>query len=180
MMQSNVQHVAAGLAAAVRDQVAQEAEELCESGQCAAAVVPLQRAIDWGNLPSRALMAWLLIHGREGVAKDRDRAFELVAAGARLGCHHCQGVMALCYKGHGHIGYGCELNEARSLELALESAGKGSRYGQTRSACCIRMVKEDSRRMMPKRLRFIGWLQRRALMRHSASSAASTPMALAD
>jgi hypothetical protein len=128
MMQSIVRRVSAALAAAVRDKVAKEAEELCASGQCAAAVVPLQRAIDFGDLRSRALMAWLLIYGREGVAKDYDRAFELVAAGARSGCHHCQGVMAVCYKGH--VGYGCEPNEARSLELALESAGKGSRYGQ--------------------------------------------------
>ena len=73
-------------------------------------------------------MAWLLIHGREGVAKDRDKAFELVAAGARSGCHHCQGVLAICYKGS--VGYGCEPNEARSLQLALASSGKGSRYGQ--------------------------------------------------
>jgi imidazoleglycerol phosphate dehydratase HisB len=36
--------------------------------------------------------------------------------------------MALCYKGS--VGYGCEPNEARSLQLALESSGKGSRYGQ--------------------------------------------------
>ena len=64
MMQSNVRHVAAGLAAALRDKVAKEAEELCASGQCAAAAVPLQRAIDFGDLPSRASKAWLLIHRR--------------------------------------------------------------------------------------------------------------------
>jgi hypothetical protein len=64
MMQSNVRRVAAGLAAAVRDNVAIEAEELCASGQCAAAVVPLQRAIDFGDFTSRAIKAWSLIHGR--------------------------------------------------------------------------------------------------------------------
>ena len=46
--------------------------------------------------------------------------------GARLGCHHCQGVMAMCY----WWGDGCEVDEERSLELARESSGKGSRYGQ--------------------------------------------------
>ena len=34
--------------------------------------------------------------------------------------------MAHCYWG----GYGCEEDEERSLELARESSGKGSRYGQ--------------------------------------------------
>jgi hypothetical protein len=126
MMQSIVRRVAAGLAAAVRDKVAKEAEELCASGECAAAAVPLQRAVDWGDWPSRALKAWLLIHGREGVAKDEVRGFELAEEGVRLGCHHCQGVMALgywydnCY----------ELDYAQSLELAHLSSGKGSRYGQ--------------------------------------------------
>ena len=63
----------------------------------------------------------MLLDGREGVAQDSKRAFELVEEGARLGCHHCQGVMAEC----------CRFsNAARSLELARESSGKGSRYGQ--------------------------------------------------
>ena len=43
-----------------------------------------------------------------------------------MGCHHCQGVMAICYC----WGDGCEADEARSLELARESSGRGSRYGQ--------------------------------------------------
>jgi len=126
MMQSNVRRVAAVLAAAVRDKVAKEAEELCASGRCAAAVVALQRAIYLGDSPSRALKAWLLIGGREGVVKDRKQAFELAEEGARLGCHHCQGVLAYCYC----WGWGCEQDEALSLSLARESSGRGSRYGQ--------------------------------------------------
>jgi TPR repeat protein len=114
------------LAAAVGNKVGKEAEELCASGQCAAAVVPLQRAIYLGDLPSRARMAHMLLDGREGVAKDVNGAFKLANKGARLGCHHCQGVMADCYWG----GFGCEGDAARSLELARESSGKGSRYGQ--------------------------------------------------
>jgi len=126
MMQSNVRRVAAGQAAAVRDKVAKEAEELCASGQFAAAVVPLQRAIDFGDSTSRALKAWLLIFGRKTFSEDHKRAFELAEEGARLGCHHCQGVMAYCYC----WGFGCEKNDARSLELARESSGRGIRYGQ--------------------------------------------------
>ena len=114
------------LAAAVGNKVGKEAEELCASGQCAAAAVALKLAVDLGHLPSRALMAHMLLKGREGIAKDRNGAFELVEEGARLGCHHCQGVMAWCYM----YGDGCVRDDARSLELARESSGKGSRYGQ--------------------------------------------------
>ena len=67
-----------------------------------------------------------MIQGRECVATDENAAFVLVEEGARLGCHHCQGVMAKCYR----WGYGCVSDAARSLELARESSGKGSRYGQ--------------------------------------------------
>ena len=130
MMHSKVRHIAAGLwtaeVRAVRNKAAKEAEDLCASGQCAAAVVALQRAIGLGHLPSLALEAWLLMDGREGVAKDRMKAFKLVEEGARLGCHHCQGVLAFCY----FSGYGCRTNCARSLVFARESSGRGSRYGQ--------------------------------------------------
>jgi len=136
MMQSNVRRVAAGLAAAVRDKAAKEAEELCASGQCAAAVVPLQLAIYLGDLPSLALYAWLHIGGREGVDQDAERGFELAEEGARLGCHHCQGVMAYIYQ-EGYAFLQDEpgsrpqvIDDACSLELALESSGRGSRYGQ--------------------------------------------------
>ena len=67
------------------------------AGHYAAAAVQLQLSVEAGHLPSRAVLAWLLIWGREGVAKDVTRGFELAEEGARLGCHHCQGVMALCY-----------------------------------------------------------------------------------
>ena len=139
LMQGIVRRVAAklmhSLAAAVGNKVGKEAEELCASGQCAAAAVALKLAVDLGHLPSRALKAWMLIDGREGVAKDRNGAFELVEEGARLGCHHCQGVMTRCYRD----GFGCEVDAARSLELARESSGKGSRYGQ----CFLGWLYED-------------------------------------
>ena len=94
MMQSIARRVASKLMAKERNEAAKKAEELCASGQCAAAVVPLQYAIYLGDLPSCALKAWLHIDGREGVAKDRHAAFELAEEGARLDCPHCKGVMA--------------------------------------------------------------------------------------
>jgi hypothetical protein len=54
------------LAAAVGNKVGKEAEELCASGQYAAAAVALKLAVYLGHLPSRARTAWMLIHGREG------------------------------------------------------------------------------------------------------------------
>ena len=104
----------------------QYALALVSTGQCATAMVHLNSSIIRGHLPSRALKAWMLLEGREGVAKDRNGAFVLVEEGARLCCHHCQGIMACCYLN----GYGCVRNAARSLELARESSGKGNRYGQ--------------------------------------------------
>jgi TPR repeat protein len=126
LMQSIVKRVASGLVIAMRNKTAKEADKQCASGKCAASLPLLQKAIILGHLPSRALMAHLLIDGREGVAKDCNAAFELVEEGARLGCHHCQGVLAWCYWG----GHGIRRDAARSLELARESSGKGSKYGQ--------------------------------------------------
>jgi hypothetical protein len=110
----------------VRDKFAKKAEELCASGRCWAALVPLQHAISMGKLSAYALKAWLHINGRVSVVEDKKRAFELAKTGAVLGCHHCQGVLAWCY----WDGYGCEKDRAQSLELARESSGKNSRYGQ--------------------------------------------------
>jgi TPR repeat protein len=126
MMQMNARRVASKLMAAVRDEAAKEAEELCASGQCADALILLQRAIDFGDMPSRALKAWLLSDGREGVAPDKEQAFDMVRDCTRLGCHHCQGVLACFY----FFGCGCEVDIARSLQLARKSAGRGSKYGQ--------------------------------------------------
>ena len=125
------------LAAAVGSKVGKEATELCESGQCAAAADALKRAIDVRHLPSRALLAhmMMMMDGREGVAVDRPEALALVEEGRRLGCHHCQGVLAWgCMWGYSHIYPRDRLENAfrvsRVLEFVLESAGKGSRYGQ--------------------------------------------------
>ena len=132
IMRSIVRRIASNQWATARDEAAKEAEELCALGQFDAALVPLQRAIDLGHLPSRALMAWLLIDGREGIVRDPKRAFQLAEEGARLGCHHCQGVMAYCYKGDTYTsaGFGCDKDVALSLVLARESSWRGSRYGK--------------------------------------------------
>jgi hypothetical protein len=121
MMHAIAMRVVAGQAAAVAADAAQEADELGSSGQCAAAVVALQLAVDLGHMPSRAELADMLYHGREGVPSDFRRGHQLAEEGMRLGCHHCQGVMANIW----------EMQESSlPLELARESAGKGSKFGQ--------------------------------------------------
>jgi TPR repeat protein len=104
----------------------QYALALVSKGQCATATILLNRAIIRGHLPSFALEAWLLLKGREGVAKDCYRAFWLAEIGTRKGCHYCQGVLACCYL----LGDRCRVNEVQSLKLAYESSGKGSSCGQ--------------------------------------------------
>ena len=148
LMKSTLWRVAAGLAVAVRDRVAKGAEELCSSGRYAAAEAPLQLAIQWGHLPSRALKAWMLINGSEGVARDHKTAFELAEEGVRLGCHHCKGVISLWHRGEkrrgmvfpwGGFGRAGVEAAARSLQLARESSAKGSRYGQ----CTLGMLHSE-------------------------------------
>jgi TPR repeat protein len=126
-----MQRISSKSVASVRDKAAEEAEELCASGKCAAALPLLEKAIDLGHLHSHALKAWLLIYGRKGVAKDRIRAFELAEKGARLGCHHCQGVMAFCYT----VGFRCVQDVSQLLELAHKSSDMGSKYGHFALGC---------------------------------------------
>jgi hypothetical protein len=87
---------------------------------------------------------WLLLHGREGLPRDRSSAFKLAQTGSCQGCPHSQGVLALCYTK-------CELYEEvdithdairRARRLAKASAGAGSKYGQFALGCILEL-KED-------------------------------------
>jgi len=105
----------------------QHALALVATGQCAAALIPLNRAIALKHLPSRALLAHMLSGGRKDVPKDHGRAFKLVKEGTELGCRHCQGVLAMCYMlGHGYF----MVDLSTALDMAQESSDRGSRYGQ--------------------------------------------------
>ncbi len=121
VMHAIAMRVVAGQAAAVAADIAQEADELGGSGQCAAAVVAPQVAVDLGHTPSRAEHADMLYHCREGVPSDASRGRVLAQEGVRLGCHHCQGVMANI----------SQVQESSlPLESARESAARGSKFGQ--------------------------------------------------
>jgi TPR repeat protein len=105
------------------------------AGHYAAAAVQLQLSVEAGHLPSRALLAWLFLNAREGIAKNPHTALELVEEGARLACHHCQGVLAYCLwekmfdvSPAGFIQI--EDTPPRVREMALASSTGGSAYGQ--------------------------------------------------
>ena len=111
-----------------------EAERLLSAGQYAAATEPLQRAIRSGHLPSRALLAWIFMFAREGIAKNHNTAIELVQEGTRLGCHHCQGVLAYClWDCHNQfVIFSGDLTVVlppSCAEMAFASSIRGSAYG---------------------------------------------------
>jgi TPR repeat protein len=103
-----------------------KAMSLIACGECEAAMVYLNQTIQMDHLPSHALKAWILLKGRKGVPRNKYYAFRLVEIGARLGCHHCQGVMAECY----FYSFGFKLDLEQTVKLAHDSSKKGSRYGQ--------------------------------------------------
>jgi TPR repeat protein len=104
---------------------AKKAESLVNEGRCSAAADILQSNVSHGHLPSQAHLAWMMLDGRKGVAKNRRRAFELASGGALLGCSDCKGVLAFVH----WFGMECEENEVRAQKFARESADDGSRYG---------------------------------------------------
>ena len=111
-----------------------EAERLLSAGQYADATEPLQRAIQSGHLPSRALLAWIFMFAREGIAKNQNTAIELVQEGTRLGCHHCQGVLAYClWDCHNQfVIFSGDLTvdlPPSCAEMAFASSTRGSAYG---------------------------------------------------
>ncbi len=96
-----------------------------------ATALELKRSIDKGDLASMADLAWLLLHGREGLRADESAAFKLAQEGCRRGCPHSQGVLALCYSSSEW----CQIadsveNLATARRLASCSADAGSKYGQ--------------------------------------------------
>jgi TPR repeat protein len=125
LMYTNIQHVAAKMAVAILDRIFNEAKRLLSITQCVAAVVLLEENNKFGHLPSRALLASILVWGRKGVANDRNRTYKLAYSGTLLGCHHCQGMLAYCY----WYGFNSRPNFAQAYTLAKESSDKGSPHG---------------------------------------------------
>lgn len=94
----------------------------------ALALLTLERAIQLEHTESKAMMSWMLQHGREGVPVQRERAFNLVIAhkGSNIQCEHCQGALAHCILN----GWNVMKDVDMAFMLARSSAVAGSPYGQ--------------------------------------------------
>ena len=103
----------------------QDGKLLCKKGKYIEAVDLLEEAICLDHGPSHALLANMLIEGRPGFPKNRERAHELAFTGADLGCVHCCGVLAQCLV----FGYGTSKKVEKGLALAKKSAEAGSFFG---------------------------------------------------
>jgi hypothetical protein len=82
----------------------------------------------------------MMIEGRQDVAKDEKRAFELATAGAAMGCAHSKGALGRCLvtdEGGGRVA-----NDAGiGLALGRESAAACSCFGQfVVGWCCEKIV----------------------------------------
>ena len=92
-----------------------------------ATIQGMEHARVQGQSRSRSRCIWL--SARLACTWNADKAWQLMnqlaEEGARLGCHHCQRVMANC----NWWSHGCKHDAARSLESALESSVNGSRFG---------------------------------------------------
>jgi hypothetical protein len=90
----------------------------------------LKRAIDSGHLASIADLAWLLLHGREGLPQDKAAALKWAQEGSRRGCPHSQGVLALCVFHSSSSSASSAANDLAARQLANASAEAGSKFGQ--------------------------------------------------
>ena len=128
------------------------------SSRFVAAAWDLMRSIHGGHLASIADLAWLLLHGREGLREQRPAAFHMAREGSRRGCLHSQGVLAFCYsswewyesfewlefKASSKESFAGHQRTAR--QLANASAEAGSKYGQFALGCILESEEEDRER----------------------------------
>lgn len=80
--------------------------------------------IESNQMSDTASKAWSLLF-KQRSPDDCTLAFQLASDGAKLGCHHCKGILAYLL----YYGCGCEQNVNEALGLAKESADQGSEYG---------------------------------------------------
>jgi TPR repeat protein len=121
-----VRRVAAARAAAAREKLFRKGLDLHSTCDFAAAAELFGLACRLGHNRAHAELSWMLAFGREGVAKDRMRSFQLADTGARAGCAQGKGALAYCAL----YGQGCREDAALALRLAGESAAAGCSYGQ--------------------------------------------------
>lgn len=88
---------------------------------------------------SHAYVSNMLLGGRTNVPTNQDLAYDFALAGAKLGCQHSKGQLAYCTILHWKplISWAEEqVLKKNMLEMAKESAAKGSMFGLSAMACC--------------------------------------------
>jgi TPR repeat protein len=123
---------AARAAAASAEAVFQEGQRLYGEQRFSEAAERWGRAALLQHAPSHAHLSDMLVDGRAGVFKDKNRGFELASAGAALGCAHSKGALGCCYV----WGDGVAKDAARGHALGRESAAAGSCFGQYAVGLC--------------------------------------------
>ena len=111
-----------------------EAQRLLADGKCREMEIVLESLIAEGYTLANATMAVLLAHGMDGIKANHLRMNELLRRGISKNCHHC---IAVSLGGQ----FDCSLkiphvDPVRCLELASESAKRGSPHGIYALGCC--------------------------------------------
>lgn len=120
-----IRRAAAARAAAAREHMFQTGLDLHRACRFAAAAKYLGLACRYGHLRAHAELSWLHSFGRDGVARDKARAFALAEAGKEAGCEHCKGALAYCLL----YGHGCAEDGALARQLAAGCAAMGCSHG---------------------------------------------------
>ena len=90
-------------------------------GQVSEAACSFQRAIDAGHAESHAALSYMHYGTYRGIQRSDSKVFQLASAGARMGCIHSKGALAVCQRG----GIGTAKNVEEAFRLASESANAG-------------------------------------------------------
>jgi TPR repeat protein len=114
------------------DGLFQEGQRLCEQQRFSDAAKSWGQAALLQHAASHAFLSDMMIDGRQCVAKDAKRAFELAAAGAAMSCVHSKGALGRCL----FTGAVVAIDAGKGLALARESAAAGSCFGQFVVGCC--------------------------------------------
>jgi TPR repeat protein len=108
------------------DGLFQEGQRLYEQQRFSDAAKSWVQAALLQHAASHAFLASMLHEGKPDLAKDKQRALELAAAGAAMGCVHSKGALGYCLV----IGAGVAKDVGKGLALGRESAAAGSCFGQ--------------------------------------------------
>jgi hypothetical protein len=101
-------------------------------GQFIRAIQFFGQAILMGHERAHAILANLLLGGRDGLPKDVEKAFKIASLGEKNGYTCCTGVLARCFL----MGLGCNTNTSFGFILAKRSSETGCFFGDYAMGLC--------------------------------------------